>query len=397
MRSVAAGAMLLAGLAPRLSGQGVFEPSFEDREPPPPTSAGETGGGEAEELEARVARLKRELADAEQALAELRKPSEIGGEADSMSAAAASGALVIVSSPDAEGTGFIGRLKGKTFFITNIHVLGAARGARFTTLEGRELSLADQAFVSRRRDVALVTVDWDGPVLPVSDSLNRDDVQVGEGVTVMGNSGGARVATRLAGEVRGLGPDEMEVSAKFEPGNSGSPIVHDGLGSVVAVASHLRDFSQKTKWTEDSELGDIRRFGYRLDGEIDWQRIALTDLYRESELYHRFEDRTRALWHISHMLERESTLVTAYRDHSSLGYLYEQIDEGFDWRRGTGSGHNQQLLRQFLQRLSTEIQSDIADTDQGLSVGFYRMRFEEIREARDQAIRSIDNFRTVRL
>ncbi len=382
-----------------LAGQGVVTPFVEQ---PPAPSGAPAGAGDSElehaALKARIEYLKEQLAAAEAELAAREgSPEEEAPSAGVEALGVPTGALVVVSSDESEGSGFIGRIKGRTFFITNIHVLGAARGARIATVEGTPVELGPVAFLSKQRDVAIVPIEWDGPVMEVSPSLSFDEVAIGQAVSVMGNSSGARVATRLEGTIRGIGPDELEVSAKFVPGNSGSPIVHDELGAVIGVASHLRDYSKRSKWTEDSELGDIRRFGFRLDGETEWEQFTLEELHRQSEIFHRFEDRTFALWHISYMLEYRSQLMTQYRSHESLGYLFENIDENFDWDRGTGSGNNRQILMRFLTRMATEVYMDLKETEEALDVSFYKMRFNQVSPARKQVLHSVENFKSVRM
>lgn len=229
------------------------------------------------------------------------------------------GALVIISSERSEGSGFIAEMRGKVFFITNIHVLGDARDASIQTLEGTEIPLPSHAFVSRKRDIAIVPISWDGATLSVSESLISDKVTIGDSVTVMGNSDGARVTTRLEGEIKGIGSNELQVSAKFVPGNSGSPIVHNKLGKVIAIASYLKDLGSKSKWSEDSELADIRRFGYRFDGDVEWQKVELLELYQQAEAFHRYIDRTQVMQHIVHMIVYENKLTTHYQSHNSLG------------------------------------------------------------------------------
>jgi len=73
------------------------------------------------------------------------------------------GALVIVETEaGAAGSGFIAQLRERVFFVTNIHVLAAARGAKFTTVNGREVHLPDVAFLSHQRDLAIVPIAWSG-------------------------------------------------------------------------------------------------------------------------------------------------------------------------------------------------------------------------------------------
>jgi hypothetical protein len=251
--------------------------------------------------------------------------------------------------------------------------------------------------VSKERDIAILPVNWTGPSLRVSSSLSFDEVDIGQEVTVMGNSDGARVATRLQGEVTGIGPEEIEVSSKFVPGNSGSPIVLDRLGTVIGVASHMRDLSDKTKWTKDSELADIRRFGFRLDGAPEWEQVRLTDLFRQGEAYNKFEDRTYAFSHIAYMLNEESALMTSYREHQSIGYLFDRIDTNFTWARGTNSSSNQELLRRFIKSMLIEVQSDRRETEELLTISFYKRSFNEIQDIRDYVQRNLLRFEQTRL
>ena len=376
------------------------------------TVFGYTEESAQETLEARVVRLKKELAEAELALAELEGAGNAGDAGDAGDAEEEvaqvkqpptqkteipSGALVVIEGENGSGSGFIANMKGRPFLVSNIHVMGAARGARVKTVNGEELSLGSTAYVSEGRDIAIMPLTWGGSTLELSASLNFDKVAIGDGVIVMGNSSGASVATRLKGVVKGLGPKEVEVSAKFVPGNSGSPIVHAELGTVIAVASHLKDFSSDSKWTKGTGLNDIRRFGYRLDGEITWEQIELSDLYEQGEAYQRFEDRTIAMWNISYQLSRESQLLTSYRDHSSLGYLYRDITSDFNWTRGTSSSHNIQILRRFIGSMMNETQNDIVNTDDVITLSFYQNRFDEIKGFRGKIRNNLTRFSDSRL
>lgn len=352
-----------------------------------------------ETLEAKVQRLKAELKAAEKELKESlgRMAEDDTTEKNNDSTGIPSGSLVVVSGDKGSGSGFMATIKDRVFFVTNIHVLGAARSAEFTTVDGVEVRLSDVAYVSQSRDIAIVPVEWDGPVLQLSPSLRFDDVKIGQNVTVMGNSSGANVATRLKGKIRGIGPEELEVSAKFVPGNSGSPIVHDALGTVIAVASHLKDFSSDSKWTENTDFDKIRRFGYRLDGEIAWEQVGLNDLFNQGEVYQRFEERTRAMWNISYALTYDSKLLTSYKDHDSIGHLYSDISSDFNWNRGTASAHNAQMLRRFLNGMMSEVQNDISTTNRAIKLGYYREQFDNIKDYRNQIQKNITRFSESRL
>lgn len=345
-----------------------------------------------ESLEGRIIRLKRELAAAE---VEWAKRNERVPTAVEVKIASA--ALVVISSEQSEGSGFIAKIRGRTFLISNIHVLGAARSATIQTLDGVEITLPSYGYVSRRRDIAIVPIEWAGPTLPMSQSLSFDEVGIGQAVTVMVNSDGARVAGQLKGKICDVGSNELEVSAKFVPGNSGSPVVHDELGRVIAIASHLEDFGAKTKGTKDSKQANVRRFACRIDGEIEWAQVALSDLYNQAELYYQYEDRSRAMSQIGHKLQHEDQLMTSYSRHDSLGHLFEDFDRDFQWHRGTNSSHNQRLLKRFVAGVMSELQTDRQSTQDALKIDFYQRGYVALESLRDQAARDFVRFRDSRL
>lgn len=339
----------------------------------------------AETPEERIERLRIELEEAQAAAGNVDVDSDAKG-----GNKVPKNALVIIQTEGGGGSGFIAKIKGRNFLVTNIHVLAAARGARIQTINGNKISLPDVVFVSEQRDLVIAPINWDGDHFQVSTSLTNDNVEIGNAITVMGNSDAAGVATRLEGKIDGIGPEEIEISAKFVPGNSGSPIIHDELGLVVGLVSHMRDLSDKDKWTEDSELADIRRFGFRMDGQITWQQVRLAELYKQGDLYDRFEDRTIVLAQtISAMQER--VIMTGFSTHESLGYMFEHFDDGFSWRRGTGSGNNMVKLNRFMKNLRSELVTDRNSTRDALTVKFFRRRFDTINEVRDYCIDELKN------
>lgn len=327
----------------------------------------------AETADERIARLQRELANAKKEVKSNKGSSGIP-----------QGALVIVKGAEGGGgSGFIATMKGRKFFVSNIHVLAAARGASIQNIQGKRVKLSDLVFVSKNRDLAIVPIQWSGDSLDVSNSLTNDSVSIGDPITVMGNSDGAGVATRLKGRIDGIGPEELEISAKFVPGNSGSPIVHDKLGMVVGIVSYMKDLSKKDKWTEDSEMADIRRFGFRLDGEIEWQRLTLEDLYEEGELYLKFEERTYLLAQTIYMLKDRRTIMTGYGSHETLGYLFEPFEKNFSWRRGLASANNVSKLERFISNLDRELINDQSSTKKALKTGYFNARYDEVNAIRE--------------
>jgi hypothetical protein len=139
----------------------------------------------------------------------------------------------------------------------------------FTRLDGVAVATGP-AEVAAGRDIACYEVKNppENP-LEISPDLN-DSVRVGDEVVVPGNSGGGGVATIIKGAVVGIGPDRIEVSAPFIPGDSGSPIIHLKTGKVIGIATYL------TMRNEDPTKAGavaVRRFGYRIDTAEKWERV----------------------------------------------------------------------------------------------------------------------------
>lgn len=189
--------------------------------------------------------------------------------------------LVIVSTPMGVGSGFIVRMDGRRYLVTNEHVIRCGKPS-FKLLSGREITCGDME-ISDTRD--LVRYELVSAVSALS--LSRTDVSFGAPVTVFGNSDGAGVVTRINGAVVGIGPDTVEVDAPFVQGNSGSPIVLDN-GSVIGVATYALRVSTPDDWLrEGTRFNQVRRFGTRLstatwkpmtEGQYRNRADALNDL-----------------------------------------------------------------------------------------------------------------------
>ncbi len=181
---------------------------------------------------------------------------------------AVSKALVtITTSAEAAGSGFIVKdSDGKYYLYTNQHVVSGCDSFKAKTLSNRALQPGPMQ-VSASRDIIRFTLPkYNGP-----DALTPGaEVAAEAPVAVLGNSGGAGVCTTLYGKVLGVGPDRIEVSAKFVPGNSGSPVVTKG-GKVVGIATYATMKVEKANWTtKGTNCQTVRRFAYRIAPDVKW-------------------------------------------------------------------------------------------------------------------------------
>ena len=181
--------------------------------------------------------------------------------------AAAKTKLAVVVTGAKAATGFLVRDGGRTWLMTNAHVVRDQALVRATMLDGTTLALGPCEYAAGR-DLARFPVDGRRPALELRAGLP----DVGERITVLGNTDGRGVMTEIDGRIVGVGPTELEIDAAFTTGNSGSPVL-DRAGRVVAVATYLRDCRDDRDWSKrHTRFNGVRRFALRLSG-VTWERV----------------------------------------------------------------------------------------------------------------------------
>lgn len=174
--------------------------------------------------------------------------------------------LAVIVAGSKAGSGFLLRDGNRTWLVTNGHVVRNQPTVQATMLDGTTLVLGTCEYAVGR-DLARFPVEDGRSAL----ELRRGLPDVGERVTVLGNTDGRGVITEITGRVVGVGPTELEIDAAFTAGNSGSPVI-DHSGQVIAVASYLRDCRNDKDWSKkNTRFNGIRRFALRLNG-IRWER-----------------------------------------------------------------------------------------------------------------------------
>jgi hypothetical protein len=184
--------------------------------------------------------------------------------------------LFIRNKEGGAGSGFIGNMRGRKVVISNTHVLAALKFP--SELLDRSPLRVGTASVALGHDLMAFVVVSGGTAdgIPLAESVETE-AQIGDKVVVLGNAAGSGVVTPIHGELVGIGPDRIEVSAPFELGNSGSPIVDLCNGKVIGVATYAE------LDTLLSGTNAVRRFGYRIDSAKNWQLIDWNRFYSESD------------------------------------------------------------------------------------------------------------------
>ena len=200
--------------------------------------------------------------------------------------------LVEIRGDKGSGTGFFAEIRGKSFIVTNQHVLSGNETIEFYASNGETITVGN-IFGAEDYDVALIQVDSPPAILPIKEEIDKLKLE-NKKVIIPGNALGDGVFSAIKGKVLAVGPQLVEVDAKFVSGHSGSPIItKDILGhyTVLGVAT----FTKTTKLQGRDQLSrydETRWYGYRLDNIQKWQQITWNRFTREAERLNEVETRT---------------------------------------------------------------------------------------------------------
>lgn len=178
--------------------------------------------------------------------------------------------LAIIKAGDGAGTGFLVKLDGKVWLVTNEHVLRGGAPFSATLPDGRALKFSPTVEVAANRDLARLQVEGDYEAL----EWFPEPAKQNQKIHVYGNSDGGGVLTEIAGRVLGVGSDRIEVDAKFVQGNSGSAVL-DSKGRILAVATYATRRNDPKDWVSTGTRFNgrvVRRFGVRLNG-VKWEKV----------------------------------------------------------------------------------------------------------------------------
>jgi len=137
-------------------------------------------------------------------------------------------------------------MNGNLYVVTNLHVLGNNTKFTIKTLAGNNVRVDVKSLKAAvGADIALLGIaEGQDELTPLISSSNvLETTKIGNKIVVIGNRLGGGVATQTIGNIRGIGPSQIEVDAKFQSGNSGSPIYDIESKQIVGVASYTQTIS----------------------------------------------------------------------------------------------------------------------------------------------------------
>lgn len=313
--------------------------------------------------------------------------------------------MVIVTGDHGRGSAFVVSMEGKTYLVTNSHVVQGNTHVKFKTLDNQEL-LAGPLQIADKADLVRAEVASTTPALKVATQLEQK-LKIGDAIVVSGNSEGEGVVREIPGKLVGIGPDRIEVDAKFVPGNSGSPILTKTAGSVIGVATYMTMPPALKKGEKSpTSLNEVRRFGYRLDTVGTWVSPDNPDRLEQEGLKLERMDETMHVVisildsKISDLARGSSAYVNKEQAASnpSLAALAVAIDD-FAGRIRTSKQSTKarladsgtQYLTKFIEALRAATVNDVRGFKEENFSGFFAMKFNEHLDRRKELYAFLDD------
>ena len=301
-------------------------------------------------------------------------------------------ALVVVKDRGGSGSGFIARVGAQTWLFTNIHVAAGMAQPQFTRIDGTLLKPGIAEAAVGHDAMRLVLAEPPPDSLEIMTALDAN-AKIGDAVLVFGNSGGGGVVTSLAGEIVGIGPDRIEVSAEFIPGNSGSPIVHVPSGKVIGIATYLTRRYEAFATSGATPVKDapgavvVRRFGYRLDSVKKWEPLN----------WAAFQNEARSIEQISAVTGDVFDFLDALRKKQTPRFATAALRRPAETWIGTinrphlSEADREQATRSFLTSLRSLVQADVAAAQGRFRYAYFRDELKQEREVRDRLYKAFDD------
>ncbi len=296
-----------------------------------------------------------------------------------------SGSLVFIEGGGGAGSGFVCKWKDGLFVTTNQHVLAGMPTVKITRLEGSKVAAGAVQAAVGHDIMRLATSEVANPLIASENVEN--DARIGDDVVVLGNSEGARVIQPLSGRLLGIGPDRIEVSAEFVPGNSGSPIIHVKSGKVIGIATYLkkREFAELA----DRRESRVRRFGYRLDSVKQWQPVAWAAYQAERVEADRVEALTRELMKLISVMRADAPVKAGDFGNSAINRPVRDFVQSIE-RQKLSAADRSRTTQNFLAAIRSATMGDITQARQRLRYDFFRKQVDEQAEMREQMYQLFD-------
>lgn len=302
--------------------------------------------------------------------------------------------LVIVEGDKAVGSGFLAKSGDIIYLITNSHVLSGNTKLQATLLSGQPLSLGTLA-VAEKYDVSRFTQMTSKEGMEILENLDSE-LKIGDDVIVLGNSLGSGVVTELKGKVTGIGPELIEVDAKFVSGNSGSPVIQARTKKLIGIAT-FSEIRSMDGFGKDSKFNKVeRRFAYRLDNVPSWHNTTWPKFAQESSVLNAINLRTEDIWNLAKDIASNGKITDWNRHLRKNSRIASSVSS---WQRQLGSNSSaskEQVVsekKRLINSVLMSLRSDLGFTKREQFTGYNREELDkalQYRELLTDYFRSLD-------
>lgn len=316
--------------------------------------------------------------------------------------------LVIIEGDYSRGTGFIANFAGKPYVVTNTHVLDGNKQFKASLLNGTAVKLQGGIDVAAGESSDITAGE---PVIDVSRIQQTSvpkgleiigdfekEVAIGDDVIVLGNSEGRKVVTDLRGKVTGIGPDRIELDARFVEGNSGSPVIHVRTGKVIGIAAYAVAPSGRGFGKDSRFQNQIRRFAFRLDNIPIWESPTWPKFVQEGDTVVKIHEQTKELDSLIKNINSRKD-YRSFDDNIKKGSALDGIVKGLQSNLSNPNltkSEAQDEIRKFFHWVGAQTEQDLSQLKNQKLCKFHQRAIEnekQIREAMkkyfDQAESSI--------
>ncbi|MCW1886997.1 serine protease [Luteolibacter flavescens] len=190
-------------------------------------------------------------------------------------------AIAVIEGDRGTGTGFFCRDGDTTYLYSAAHVLSGNSRLKVKLRDGTVIRKFGALEAAEGADLIRLPVNEPVPmVLEIAAATGVS--KVGTPVMASGNAGGGGTVGFEKGEVKGVGPESIEIDAQVIQGNSGGPILHGETQQALGVVTHLTA-ERKDHWAKGTRFADVRRFGCRLDRTWKWKQVPVEAFLKEGK------------------------------------------------------------------------------------------------------------------
>jgi len=269
-------------------------------------------------------------------------------------------AMVIIKGELGQGSGFIVRKNDQLCIVTNQHVLSGNSNFTITGVDGTKYPTNGALFGAVGYDVAMLRIPEAKNFISVDD-YSAAGAAIDDSVVVLGNAEGGGVVTKITGKLLGVGPELIEVNAKFVQGNSGSPIVDNSTHTVVGIATYAMKNYTPDELQRAANTPPLRWFGYRLDTIKEWQELDWKRFNAEGDRLAAVEQRTESFIQIFPLLRSHSPTQTHLPDSNIDAAYATYVRETQKAIADASTGDALTAQKKLLATLTTYLDNDTND------------------------------------